>query len=207
MFISKLKRKFDTNEPIFTNEILDLFSEYSRAYVFRLIKKAEQKGEIINFEKGIYYIPTSSIIGNSTISVEDVVYKKYMSYNGEVFGLFSGLYLQNAFSITTQMANTIEVVTNSETTRCRKINICGRDIILRKSRCEITIENVKAYAIIQLLSEFNKNVEFGENVKKIIWKYIQDNSIKYKDLLSVAKYFPAKVLKKLLNNEVFYELA
>ena len=43
MLVEQLKTKFNTNEPIFTNEILAMFSEYSRAYVFRLINKAEKK--------------------------------------------------------------------------------------------------------------------------------------------------------------------
>ena len=73
MLVRRLKEKFNTNEPIFTNEILETFGEYSRAYVFRLIDKAEKKGEIINFDTGVYFIPTKSIIGISTITAEDVV--------------------------------------------------------------------------------------------------------------------------------------
>ena len=56
MLIERLKTKFNTNEPIFTNEILDLLKEYSRAYVFRLINQAKKEGELLYFEKGIYYI-------------------------------------------------------------------------------------------------------------------------------------------------------
>ena len=117
MFIDRLKTKFNTNEPIFTNEILEMFSEYSKAYVFRLIKKAENEGEIINFAAGVYYIPTKSIIGTSTITVEDVINKKYIGYKDDVYGVYSGLNLQNMFSITTQMPNTIEIVSNNESMR------------------------------------------------------------------------------------------
>ena len=35
MFIERLSEKFNNNEPIFTEEILGLFREYSRAQVFR----------------------------------------------------------------------------------------------------------------------------------------------------------------------------
>ena len=44
MLAERLMEKFSTNEPIFTSEILETFGEYSRAYVFRLINKAEKKG-------------------------------------------------------------------------------------------------------------------------------------------------------------------
>ena len=42
MLVERLKTKFNTNEPIFTNEILELFNDYSRAYIFRLIDRAEK---------------------------------------------------------------------------------------------------------------------------------------------------------------------
>lgn len=35
--VERLKTKFNVNEPIFINEILKMFNEYSRAYVFRII--------------------------------------------------------------------------------------------------------------------------------------------------------------------------
>ena len=47
MFIERLIAKFNINEPIFTEEILDLFQEYSRAQVFRYINKAKENKEIV----------------------------------------------------------------------------------------------------------------------------------------------------------------
>ena len=46
MFIDKLTENFNINEPIFTEEILDLFKEYSRAQVFRYIDKAKENKKI-----------------------------------------------------------------------------------------------------------------------------------------------------------------
>lgn len=57
MLIEQLKTKFNVNEPIFTNEILDLLNDYSRAYVFRLINQEKKKGNIIYFDEGVYYLP------------------------------------------------------------------------------------------------------------------------------------------------------
>jgi len=47
MFIERLSEKFNINEPIFTEEILGLFPEYSRAQVFRYIGKAKENKEIV----------------------------------------------------------------------------------------------------------------------------------------------------------------
>lgn len=68
MVVERLRTKFNTNEPIFTSEILEMFKEYSRAYVFRLINEAKKSGEIISFDTGVYFLPTKSILGVSTIT-------------------------------------------------------------------------------------------------------------------------------------------
>ena len=79
--IDRLQNRFGANQPIFTNEILEEMSEYSRPRVFQLLKKAEQEGALIKFDKGVYYIPTETRYGKSLISVEQVVRKKYISDN------------------------------------------------------------------------------------------------------------------------------
>lgn len=204
MLIERLKEKFNTNEPIFTNEILEMFSEYSRAYVFRLINKAEKKGEIIKFDMGIYFIPTKSILGISTITVEEVIEKKYIGYKDDAYGLYNGLNLQNMFSATTQMPNTIEIVSNNESMRIREIMIDDRRIILRKSRCKIDSKNIKAYTILQFFSEM-KSSEIDERTKEAISKYMIENKVSNADLITLAKIFPAKTTKNLIYSGVLYD--
>lgn len=205
MLVERLKSKFNVNEPIFTNEILDMFNEYSRAYVFRMINNAESKEEIINFDTGVYYIPTKSIIGTSTITVEDVVNKKYIYDKERVYGIYSGLNLQNMFSITTQMPNTIEIVTNNESMRVRKIIIDGRTIILRKSRCTIDYSNVYAYTILQLFTEIGDFTYIDNRAKESILKYIKENKVTSNDLFMLAKFFPAQTIKKIIYSGVLNE--
>lgn len=202
MLVERLKKKFNTNEPIFTNEILEMFSEYSRAYVFRLINKAEKDGKIINFDTGVYFIPSNSIFGPSTITIEDVIKKKYISYKNDVYGVYSGMNLQNIFSVTTQMPNTIEIVSNKESMRCRKIMIDGRTIILRKSRCKIDRTNAQAYTILQLLSEMGKKCDIDDRTKDAIIKYMHKNNVNNTDLISLAKVFPAQTTKNLMYSGV-----
>ena len=202
MLVEKLQTKFNKNEPIFTKEILDTFGEYSRAYVFRLLDKAKKNGEIINFDTGIYFFPTKSIVGASTITAEDVVNKKYIRYKDDIYGVYSGLNLQNMFSATTQMPNSIEIVSNNETMRCRRIEIDGRTIILRKSRCRINSENVKAYTVLQLLSEMGKITRMEDRTKEAVARYMKENCVKSGDLLSLVRFFPAQTAKNLMYSGV-----
>ncbi len=85
-------------------------------------------------------------------------------------------------------------MTNNESTRSRNIDIRGRSFIIRKSRCEINKDNYKAYRILELFS--NKN--YISDIKPIK-KYIKENKISKRDLLELAKKFPAKTLKNMLN--------
>ena len=87
--------------------------------------------------------------------------------------MFGGIKLLNNFSVTTQMAAVIEVVTNNETTRCREIDINGRRFILRKSRCEINTNNYAAYTILQLFNDFTEQDELDDSSRRRLFEYIR----------------------------------
>ena len=53
MLMNKISEKFNINEPIFTEEIMNLFPQYSRPYIFRLLNEFEKSSEIIRYSKGV----------------------------------------------------------------------------------------------------------------------------------------------------------
>lgn len=208
MFIERLSEKFNINEPIFTEEILGLFSEYSRPQIFRFIKKAEEKKEIVRFAKGVYYIPKITFWGDlSSITADSVIEKKYLRNADQTYGVFGGVKLLNNFSVTTQMAAVIEVVTNNETTRCREIEINGRRFILRKSRCEINKNNYAAYTILQLFNDFTEQDKLDESSRRRLFEYIKNRKVTQKQLLDLSMQFPARTTKKLIGSGVINEIA
>lgn len=203
MLAKVLKRNFDFDTPIFTAEIINLFPQYTKAYIFRMIKDAEAKGEIAKIDTGVYYLPQMTPFGPTIITASAVARKKYITDENGVYGIYSGLALQNAFSLTTQVANTLEIVTNKETTRCRKIMIDGMPFVLRKSRTEITGGNADAYCVLQVFSE-NNGVTINEAGAHAIADFIRKKDIKRDQLLDLAKSFPAKTLQNLVYSEVLY---
>jgi len=106
------------------------------------------------------------------------------------------------FSLTTQMPNTIEIVSNNESMRCRKTTVDGRTVILRKSRCKIERNNVQAYTVLQLLSEIGKDSDIGDRAREAIKRYMQENKVTTADLISLAKFFPAQTMKNLIYSGV-----
>lgn len=206
--VERLKYKFGVNQPIFTNEILEEMSEYSRSRVFQFLKKAEQDETIIKFDKGVYYIPTETRYGKSLISVEQVVRKKYIADKEEVFGIYGGLQMQQSFMLTYQVPTAIEVVTNNETMWVRETKIKNRSVILRKSRLPITKENVDVYTILELFSNMDMR-KYSEDlsVQREVVGFIKDRAIKGKDVYALAGAFPSKTTRKIMESGIINEFA
>ena len=100
------------------------------------------------------------------------------------------------------MPNTIEIVSNNESMRCRKIVIDGRTVVLRKSRCRIDRTNAQAYTVLQLLSEMGKTPDMDDRAKESIAKYMKENRVSGADLVSLARVFPAQTAKNLIYSGV-----
>ena len=207
MILEQIKKQYGINKPIFTEDILNMFPDYSRAYVFRLIKKIEEDKELIKFSQGVYYIPRKTSFGLSTITADYVVEKRYIYSDKDVFGIYSGLKLLNQFSVTSQVPNVIEIITNNEATRKREINIDGRKFILRKSRFKIDKNNVNEYRVLQLFSDIKSPEELDVFSKQRLIEYINDKRVSKNNLLSLAVKFPTRTIKNLIESGVLNEIA
>ena len=207
MFIDIIKKKYKKDIPIFTADILALLPNYTRAYVFRMINKAVDSGDLIKFSRGIYYLPRKTVVGISSITADDVVQKRYIASSGKVLGIYSGISLLNKFFITTQVPNTIEIVTNNETMRKRVVDIDGRFFILRKSRFPITNDNVAIYTILQLFTCIESIEELDSFSRKKIIEYISEKQINKNELLSKSVVFPVCTLKNIIRSGVLNEIA
>lgn len=207
MFTERLKEKFNINEPIFTEEVLKLFPDFSRAKVFRSLKKAKENGELALYEKGVYYIPKQSRLGLSTITADMVIEKKYLRNENSVFGVYSGIKLFNTFSLTTQMAAVVEVVTNNESAKYREIQVKNRRYILRRARCKIDKDNAAAYTVLELFNELGKNETLNAHSKSRLLEYIAVSKITTEQLFALARFFPAKASKNLIGSGIINEVA
>ncbi len=203
MIMNILNSNFKKTTPIFSDEILKVCSKYSKQYVFKTIKKAEEKNEIRCFERGVYYIPEKTFFGQSSISPDQVALKKYIRNGNDVYGIYSGLILLNSFGITTQVPNQIEIITNNETTRRREIQISGRTFVIRKSRCEITKRNVSAYMILQLFCDMSDEDLNDKLLVKKIKSFIDEKNVSIKQLMKLSAYFPGKTIKRMMGCSLF----
>jgi hypothetical protein len=199
--VSRLQNIYGENIPIFLDEIKTTMSEYSASYIFRCVREAIAKEQLARFDESVYYIPTDTILGKSTLNSYRVIEKKYIKQNGKTIGFYSGIGLLNGIGGTRQMPNIYEIVTNRETTRKREVSFGGGRLILRKPRCEVVNDNVK---ILQVLELCNKYLWDEEAIEAVL-NYAKSNKVTERDILQYAKYYPARAVKNAI--EVLYGIA
>lgn len=207
MFVDRLQSVYGKNKPIFTDEILKSFAEYSSAWVFRSINEAEDAEKLKKLAQGVYCIPETTRFGEICPTAYDIASKRYIEANGEIFGVLCGLALQNAMAVTMQVPAVTEIVSNREKSRKRCIEICGRQFVVRRSRCEINERNVRAYAILQLLGDLKKNERLDDLARKRIVEYLKEGDIGAEQLVDMSRKFPARVAKRLLTDGVLDAIA
>lgn len=198
-----LLQQYGTNEPIISTDIS--FQNYSRPWILKQLKVLCEEGKLVRYEKGIYYIPTKTIFGNSILNPRKVIEKKYIKNGEEILGYYSGLILQNQFKMTTQMPNIIEVYTNNETSNVRDIMVGKQKVLLRRARTTITKDNVAVLCFLEMMNEITPK-SLDNDKKNIITDYISTNGITRKDILSYTNFFPDKVMRNLIESEAIFNV-
>lgn len=197
--VSSLRNKYDINNPIFIEEIRFMFNNYSKIRVAQLIQEALNEGKLERFENGIYYIPTKTALGNSTLSTIKVIEKKYIKNDSEIYGFYCGISFMNNIGITAQVPNIYEVMTNNESTRVRKVKVKNQEVILRKSRVEVNKDNYITLQFLEFIT--STNIEFLLKNKEKISKYFVKNVDKNQVIKFMTKY-PSKTIKNLYELEL-----
>lgn len=198
-----LFQTYGANEPIFSSEIN--FENYSRPWISKQLAQLCEDGKLIRYEKGIYYIPTNTMLGKSLLNPRKVIERKYIFNNGNIIGYYSGLTLQNQLRLTTQMSNIIEIYTNNEPTRVRDVFVGKQKVQLRRARTTITSDNAAILAFLELMNTLNPAL-LDQEKKTILTSYIADCQIKRKDITTYAPFFPDKTMRALIESEVIYSV-
>ena len=200
--VSSLQNKYDINNPIFIDEIRLMVNNYSKIRIAQLIQESIDSGKLARFENGIYYIPTKTILGNSTLSTIKVIEKKYIKNDKEVYGFYCGITFMNNIGLSTQVPNTYEIMTNKESTRVRKVKVENQEVVLRKSRVKINKDNYITLQFLEFIT--STSIEFLINNKEKIRKYFFNNVDKNQVIKYMTEY-PSKTIKNLYSLELLWD--
>lgn len=201
ILIDYLLKKYGTNKPILTEELV--VPEISYDNLRKQLSRYNSQGIIEKYSQGVYYIPKETILGKSILSINDVIYRKYISDDNEIYGYFSGLSFYNKLGITTQVPFVYEIVTNKEKSRVRKITLKNKKIILRKPYATINRNNYLEAQFLEFINNANIN-DINDNID-ILKKYIKDNNLNKNIILDLITNYPSKTSKRLIESRLLYE--
>lgn len=196
-----LKTQYGENTPIFFEDIANVCSGYTRGRIYQLIDAALNSGLLAKAGYDCYYIPTTTPFGKSLLNPRKVIEKKYISNKGEVYGFYMGLALLNSFGITTQMPNVIEVFTNNEATKSRRVTINNQTIIVKRARTTINNSNYKEMMLLELFNLADIRSIDARATQKIV-DYMKQNNISIQGIMKYAKFVPARAIKNFMISEV-----
>ena len=196
-----LKTQYGENTPISFEDIANVCSGYTRGRVYQLIDAAMNSGLLAKAGYDCYYIPTTTPFGKSLLNPRKVIEKKYISNKGEVYGFYTGLALLNSFGITTQMPNVIEVFTNNEATKSRRVTINNQTIIVKRARTTINNSNYKEMMLLELFNLADIRSIDARATQKIV-DYMKQNNISVQGIMKYAKFVPARAIKNFMISEV-----
>ena len=199
-----LKEKFGYNEPIYLDDIK--FLNYSRSWIFKELKKLVDSGELKRFDSGIYYFPSIMPWGDSVINANKIIERRFLTDGNNTYGYVAGASLLNKTGLSTQVPNLLELVSNKETTRVRDIYVGNQCVRVRRSRTTITKDNVSVLQFLDLMNSISPS-SLDETERYMLSKYIKASGVTRIDVTQYAKFYPAKVIKNMMECGAVYELA
>ena len=199
--VNCLKTQYGENTPIFFEDIANVCSGYTRGRVYQLIDAAMNSGLLAKAGYDCYYVPTTTPFGKSLLNPRKIIEKKYISNNGKVYGFYTGISLLNSFGITTQMPNVIEVFTNNEATKSRRVTINNQTIIVKRARTTINNSNYKEMMLLELFNLADIRSIDARATQKIV-DYMKQNNISIQGIMKYAKFVPARAIKNFMISEV-----
>ena len=200
-FVEILKSTFETGEPILTEDILATFPHVARSTTFNRIKVTVEVGTLAQFSRGVYYIPERTTLFGKEVELpldaDKVIKRKYLEQNGYPIGFISGQALENRCGVNIQVPGVLEITTNAETNRSRKIGAIGgyREVILKRPRIPITQENAAALEAIELISNVDTSTLDNGELNAFRAKIAAVPKAK---LLACLTAYPKRVMSKYL---------
>lgn len=194
---SYIENNYQPNEPIFLSELC--IPGVKVVSVRQQMKKLTESGQLKRFDAGIYYIPKKSMFrSGSTLSVDEVIRRKYLADGENCCGYVGGILFANQLGLTTQIPGVYEIYTNKATTEYRETRLANLRVILRKPYCAIDGKNAATLQFLDLLKEIVDISEVdGEELKNRLIGYMKKKSIGFENMKQFLPYYPERIYKNM----------
>ena len=192
-----LRGNFELNEPIFLSDIN--ISGMDPAVMRQQIKKLTDDGRLKRFDTGIYYMPKNSIFrSGSTLSVDEIIRRKYLINGSERCGYMSGMRFANQLGLTSQVSSVYEIYTNKATKDYRETKIGNLKVILRKPYVRVDEQNVMILQFLDLLKEVMDISEIeGSELTSTLVGYMRKKGIDFDAMRHYFSFYPERIYKNM----------
>ena len=159
------------------------------------MKKLTDAGKLERLYNGVYLLPYTTFLGTKgKMSIEKYIEKRFLSAGGRTTGYVTGLQLANAYGFTTQNPSCYEVCSNEATTKQRKQNVDGSEIVVYQPVAEIT-EAIDKYSEVS-----------GQERRRKIKKFIAATNLDFKTVKAYLPLYPDRVYRNIYEGEFMGEL-
>lgn len=192
-----LKNNYALNEPIFLSDI-DV-PGVKAVSVRQHIKKLTESGRLKRFDTGIYFLPQKSMFrSGSTLSVDEVIRRKYLMDGDKRCGFVSGIMFANRVGLTTQVPSVYEIYTNKATTDYREAHVANIRVIIRKPYVQIDDVNANALQFLDLMKDVVdvSEIEGVELTNRLI-AYMKRIGLGFEALKPYLPYYPERIYKNM----------
>ena len=109
-------------EPIFFSDLK--IEDITKSALNQQLKKLCDKGLIMKYDTGVYYIPKLTLFHSSVGPNADMVARyRFISKGDNIDGFYGGNSFANQIGITTQVPRVVEIVSNNTNSSNREICI------------------------------------------------------------------------------------
>lgn len=191
-----INETYNSGEPIIASDITLNMTEVNRRQQFKVLT---DEGKLRRYESGVYYIPKKSRLGGEiSLPPELVVEYKYISRLRRTMGYYSGYSFANRIGVSTQMPFVQEIVTNEMGNPIKRIEKDSCAFVVRKSRTEVTDENVKTLQLLDLLKDLDMYSELkNDELRQCLSRFIKSNNIRKSDIDKYLPLYPDKIYKSI----------
>ena len=189
---------FGQNEPILLEEICR--EGRSELDVRRDMKRLTDMGLVMQYDIGVYYLPSGGTHGSYLRPSRDaVIEKKFLQSDGLVCGYLTG----HAFAARLGLAGGrvapfYEIVTNKERKPYRQTAVGGFIVVLKRPRVLVNGANAKLLQFLDLIGGLENFAQPSEpDTRERIVRYLRQEGITFAELRPYLSYYPPVIFQNL----------
>jgi hypothetical protein len=189
--------KYQVSEPIIQKDLYQEFGNLNKVTIRQSLLRLSEEKKLIKSPhiQGTFFLPNPNLIFDIvSFDFNKLIEQKYL-FNKERkrIGYIGGFVFANQIGLSTQTSNVLYVYSNDVSDRKRKIQINGRRVIINRPKIEVNEDNYRFLQVLDLISDFNKYVEYSIDKANIVIKqYLSNLTLSKKVIETILNQYPIK---------------